>query len=280
MRFEIVGLLRLTRPANLVIAAGAIFVGALAAGSLEPHRAVLLACVSGMLVMAGGNAINDYFDRDIDAVNKVGRPIPSGRIPAEAARRFSIILFVLGTILSIFISKYAAAVALCVSVGLFLYSARLKRMLLLGNIAVSLFSAAAFAYGGLAVGRVAPALIPAVFAFLFHLGREVVKDIEDRQADASYAAQTLPIRFGDRVALTFATVVFAALISFTFVPYLLKIYGEAYLWLVLFGVDAVILIAVVLMWLRPTPLWLNRVSLLLKADMLVGLVAIYVGLPG
>lgn len=229
--------------------------------------------------MAGGNVINDYFDVDIDRLNKPWRPLSSNTVKVQDAVIFSIILFVLGIFLSIFIHSAAFVVVVLTSLGLILYSAKLKRTVLLGNLAVSLFSAMAFVYGALSVGRWRESLIPASFAFLFHLGREIIKDVEDRKADEACAAHTLPVRFGQKPAFVAATCVFVILIIFTFIPYLFGIYGKGYFWIVLIGVDLVLILALFYMWFRPFSDNLARISMVLKADMFIGLMAIYVGNP-
>jgi len=111
------------------------------------------------------------------------------------------------------------------------------------------------------------------------LGREIIKDIEDQSADKTVSAQTLPLRFGTKTALKVATVVFFILILFTFFPYVFGIYNEIYFWVVLIGVDLVIVAALGIMWKHPSPESLRRISATLKADMPIGLLAIYLGLP-
>ncbi len=279
MSFSLSAGFRLIRPVNVLVGAASVFVGAFVTGALRPPGAIVLACISGALIMAGGNVINDYCDIEIDRVNKADRPLPSGRISPGHALRLSIILFVLGIFFSIFINSAALLIAIFVALGLVFYSFRLKRTLLAGNIAVSLFSALAFLYGSLAVDRWQQALIPAGFAFLFHLGREIVKDVQDQAADLTGAATTLPIRFGTRTALAVASGVFSLLILATLVPYCMSMYDDLYLPVVLVGVDLVIVIMLYLMWTNPSPESLGRVSNILKADMVVGLLALYLGIP-
>lgn len=279
MNFNLKSYFLLIRPINIFIGALTIWVGACLSGAIYPFVKVVLACVSGSLIMAGGNVINDYFDVEIDRVNKPFRPLPSKVVAAKGALSFAIILFALGVFLSIFIFPSAVFVAVITSIGLFFYSAKLKQTVFLGNIAVSLFSASAFVYGGIAVGRWHGALVPAGFAFLFHLGREIIKDIEDQSADKTVSAQTLPLKFGTKTALKVTTVVFLSLILFTFFPYIFGIYEEIYFWVVLIGVDLVIVAALGFMWKHPSPESLRRISATLKADMPIGLLAIYLGLP-
>ena len=268
----------LTRPLNILLGALSIFLGALlSGGDLQPMLNVVLACCSGALIMSAGNVINDCFDIEIDRVNKPFRPIPAGKVSQASARYFAIILFVFGAFLSIFINWSTFVLAVVISFGLFYYSYRLKRTVLVGNLAVSFFSALALIYGSLSIDAWQGALIPASFAFLFHLGREVIKDIEDREADSSVLAATLPVTFGVRTAQIVASIVFGLLIILTFIPYILDIYGNNYLVAVVPGVDLVVAGALYFMWTYPFPESLRRISFVLKADMFVGLFAIYLG---
>ncbi|MFQ5750978.1 MAG: geranylgeranylglycerol-phosphate geranylgeranyltransferase [bacterium] len=279
MNSKIYSYFKITRPLNLVLGVGSIFLGAFITGTIQPLQNIILACISGGLVMAAGNVINDYFDVEIDRVNKPFRPLPSNNLKMNEALTFSIILFVLGIFLSILISTVAFFVVMGTTTGLIFYSSKLKRTILFGNITVSFFTALAFVYGGIAVERWQASLIPAGFALLFHLGREIIKDIEDQKADASCAVQTLPIRFGQKAAFLITTIVFGLLIIFTFVPYIWGIYGKGYFWTVLIGVDMVVILTLVFMWLKPFPQTLRYLSAILKADMFVGLLAIYFGNP-
>jgi geranylgeranylglycerol-phosphate geranylgeranyltransferase len=266
----------LTRPLNVVIGGLSIFVGALVTGTIHPLRHVLIACASGSLVAAGANAINDYFDVEIDRRNKPYRLLPAGKIARRKARVFALALL-LGSLLGAAIGPVPLLVAASTATLLYVYSWRLKRTVLWGNIAVSVATALAFIYGGLAVGRPAAALIPAGFAFLFHLGREIIKDVEDMHGDRLEGVVTLPIRHGRRTALVVATAVYALVVAVTPLPYVGGVYDLAYLLVVVAGVDTVVAYVVVQMWRRPDPPTLHRLSELLKADMFVGLVAIYVG---
>lgn len=269
-------MVRLVRPANLLIGAASILLGAWVTGrSLQPVAKVLLACLSGALVMAGANAINDVYDLDIDRVNRPQRPLPSGQLAVGAARTLAIFFFVTGVFFSIFIALISIIVAALTVALLWLYSARLKRTPLWGNLAVSTVTGLAFIYGALAVGRWKEALIPAGFAFLFHLGREIIKDVEDLPGDRQLGAATLPVQFGRRLALRVSASAFALLLVATYLPYGFGLYGQTYWKIVLFGVDSVLAGVMVALLRDPPAHVLGRLSTLLKVDMVVGLVAVY-----
>lgn len=251
--------------------------GSFIAGSLSPLTNVLLAVISGSLIAAAANSINDFYDVNIDRINKPYRPIVAGLLTKTEAFIFSIVLFSSGALLGGFINARAGFIAFFACILLYLYSARLKRTVLWGNLTVSLMTAFAFIYGGVAVNLLDKALIPAGFAFLFHFGREIIKDVEDHKGDSADNARTLPIIYGKKTALILTTIIFCILIAVTLLPYLFHIFGKAYLIVVVLGVDLLLIYVLVSMWRNPVPSNLGRLSTLLKLDMIVGLIAIYVG---
>jgi geranylgeranylglycerol-phosphate geranylgeranyltransferase len=254
-----------------------IFVAAFITGTLHPAINVLLACVSGGLIAAGANTINDYFDLEIDRINKPKRPLVAGKLSSSQALIIALFEFAVGSLLALFIGLLAFIIAFSISLLLFFYSYRLKRLPLIGNLAVSFSTGMAFIYGGIAVHRVVETLIPAIFAFFYHFGREIIKDIQDREGDTSEKARTFPIIYGNRLSLILTTLNFALLTVLVFLPFLFGWYGIKYILVILFGVYPVIFFSVWSMWRNQTPGNLGFISNLLKADMLVGLLAIYLG---
>jgi len=267
----------LTRPQNNLITALAVLAGALVGYPLESVFKLILGCLSAAFISAGGYVINDYFDLEIDRINKPHRPLPRGELSEKSALCFSFFLFGFGVFLSIFI-KLPAFVLASISVFLLiLYSSKLKRVLFAGNFTVSLVCGLAFIYGGLISHNFILSFIPASFAFLFHLGREILKDIEDLKGDKLAEAKTIPIIFGKKKAFLFITFIFSLLIILTLLPYLFRIFSVFYLLLVLLGVDALLLYTIHLMWKDPSERNLNRLSGILKLDMILGLLAIFLG---
>lgn len=271
------GYIQLTRPVNLLIAFFSIFIGGFVTGSIHPLLKLLLACFSGMLIAAGANSINDYYDLEIDRINKPKRPLPSGLVAPYRAHLFALVLFGLGILVGCFIHFIAFCIALCSSILLYLYSYRFKRTILWGNLVVALISGMAFIYGGSAVGRYLEALVVGIFAFLFHLSREIIKDIEDMKGDRSQGLVTYPLKHGIKKALVLTSFVMVVLIGLTFVPYFLHLFSVVYLWIVVIGVDLFLIYVLFSMWVQPTSVNTGRLAVLMKADMVVGLLAVYLG---
>jgi geranylgeranylglycerol-phosphate geranylgeranyltransferase len=146
-----------------------------------------------------------------------------------------------------------------------------------GNLTVALLSGLAFVYGGLAVGRIEQAIVVGIFAFFYHWAREIIKDVEDIEGDRSQRIRTLPICYGVKTALVWATCIIAVLMGLTLVPYLIHLFGFAYLVVVSIGVNLFLLYVVISMWKNQESKNLGRLAVLMKADMLVGLLAVYLG---
>jgi geranylgeranylglycerol-phosphate geranylgeranyltransferase len=273
----IVNYIRLTRPVNNLITALSVLVGAAIAGNVESWTMVFFACLSAFFISAGGNVINDFFDVDIDRINKPSRPLPQGDITLRAALIWSFLLFLAGLVLSLLVKPLSLLIAFVACAFLILYSSILKKTLLWGNLMVSVVSALAFVYGGIATEDFTLSLIPAVFALLFHLGREVLKDIEDIRGDSSAGASTLPIKWGVKFSLDVCTFIFLFLIGLTIVPYVLHIFSLLYLFAVVVGVDLGLIFTIRSMRRNPSSSNLHRLNNLLKIEMLTGLAAIFLG---
>ena len=211
------GLFRIIRPANALMAGiAAVVAYFIATGTVIPAAMILLVVV--LLITAAGNVINDYYDADIDAVNRADRPIPSGQVSRSAALWFAVFLFGAGIAASLFTNAVCIAFAVFNSFLLAAYAARLKSMPVAGNIAVSYLSGSMFLFGGAFAGLFGLVhLLPiAVMTFLAMMARELLKDAEDVEGDAAGGASTLPIRIGVKKTsyCAFAFVLLSALASF------------------------------------------------------------------
>ena len=234
------GYLSLVRPLNGAMAAIATWTGAIVAGFpigytnmlTFPLSPVLLAMISVFLISSGGMAINDYFDAEIDKLNKPKRPIPSGKIKKKSAMAFSIILFVSGIAAAYFINTNALGVAAFAAVLLIAYAAKLKKVIMAGHVSVSLLVGLTFIYGGIAAGNYIPALMMALLAVLSNTAREIYKSIEDVMGDKKHNVTSLPIKLGVLKAKMIANAFVIASVIFSFAPFILGTFGQLYLFFV------------------------------------------------
>lgn len=164
---------------------------------LEPG--FLLLTLSTVLIAAAGYIINDYYDIKIDAINKPKRLLIGRKIRRRRAMFAHLILSTLGVLGGFWLSLPVGLINLGAVLLLWGYSARLKKMMLIGNVVISLLSASML----LVVAVYADTLNNitlgyAAFALLISLIREIIKDMEDVKGDASFDCRTLPIVAGLR----------------------------------------------------------------------------------
>ena len=266
----------LPRPVNGLITALSVGIGALTADQTPAWSAVLLAALSAALINGAGNAFNDLLDLDIDRINRPLRPLPAGRLSPSAARMQSLLLALAGCALAFLLSPWHGLIALAVAALLAFYSISLKNSLLWGNVLVALAGAIAFPYGALAADDIGRSWIPALFAFLFHLGREIVKDLEDVAGDQIRGERTLPLSWGRAQAAVLAAFVYLLLVGFTWMPFFTGLYGALYA-LALLPVHALVSYVLWQLYRQRAILTDDRLGRLLKVGMFLGLGAIVVG---
>ena len=203
------------------MASTAAIIGLFIAGGFATQTLALI-FLAVFMVTGAGNAVNDYYDREIDAVNRPARPIPSGRLSPGAALNYSVLLFTGGCIAAGLVNHLCLALAAINSMLLFFYARNLKAMPLAGNICVSFLTGSAFLFGGAAFGLegISLDLIPFLLSFLATMSRELAKDIEDMEGDRQGGALTLPLLAGERVCAALASAfVLAAVVLSYFAPF-------------------------------------------------------------
>lgn len=152
-------------------------------------------------VAAAGYIINDYYDIKIDAINKPERVVVGKAIRRRPAMFIHMVLSFIGIALGFWLSLPVGLINLGAVLLLWGYSARFKKMPLLGNLVVALLGASMLLVVAVYAGRLNRTTISyAVFAFLISLIREIIKDMEDVRGDSSFDCRTLPIVLGMRRA--------------------------------------------------------------------------------
>jgi len=202
--------LALTRPENMILTAIAVIAGSfIAAGPeiMDFQIEIAICCVCSMMLVGGGNALNDYNDRETDKENHPERPIPSGSISADTASVCAQALLGSGLLILLFAleNKMPFVIALIGIILLIAYENGLKAAGISGNITVGLMSGAIFLFAGMAVNEPGPTLWMFSLAVLATITREIIKDIQDLEGDRG--RRTLPASIGIensmRVAILF-----------------------------------------------------------------------------
>lgn len=192
-------------------------------GAVPSSPAFILLVISLLFIVAGGYVINDYFDVEIDKINKPDKLIVSRVFSENVTKFFYIILTFLGLLSgllsSIMISNskfyLLFAILFLLVCMLYSYSAYYKKKLIVGNLIVSVSVAFAvflpwlfeilylsnntlilYAVGDTLMLTLPYVLIYTIFAFFMTMMREIIKDAEDFKGDLVTRCRTIPIVLG------------------------------------------------------------------------------------
>ncbi|PHR33284.1 MAG: hypothetical protein COA38_05365 [Fluviicola sp.] len=257
---------------------------------------------STVLIAAGGNIINDYFDVRADRVNKPHRLIITKHIKKRTAIvmhwTINLIAFSIALYLSWIMDSFWYLFIHLFSINvLWFYSMYFKRQFLTGNVLIAALTALVPVLVGIFFYQQnlantewynmelfpfnlqgsTPRIIMyislglAIFAFLLNLAREVIKDMEDVDGDKKLHAKTLPISWGYKKSKWFVGIaLFAAICAAGMLIYLIEAFT---IMTVLPGIIAaiLILIAIILVSSASTKLDYRRINHCLKLAMTVGL---------
>ena len=202
----------------------------LALGHLPPPATALLGFLAGFFVSGSANIANDYFDRDVDRVNRPDRPLPSGRISVAELRALFLVFSAAGLASAALLGPAVLALAAAVWAVALLYNIRLKEFGILGNLAVAFCVSMTVVIGGAATGTVDGLVLTfAALAFLFDLGEEIASDAMDVEGDSLRSGRSIAARHGRAHALRIAGVAFAFFVGLLFLPFLAGWLGPVYL---------------------------------------------------
>ncbi len=192
---------------------------------IGPEEIVLI-FFSMAFITSAGFAINDYFDRESDAVIKPKRPIPSGELTLKQVVAVSGVLFAVGLIMAAYINWLSFAIIAADSALLLIYSTLVKRKSgFAANVLIGILTGTAFMYGQATISHppivnlISLSLYPIAFGTI---GGNVLRDILSAEGDSKVGYPTLPQKIGSlksaKVAALFfiLTAVFAPLPSIPF----------------------------------------------------------------
>lgn len=139
---KLIGLLRLTRPANIVTAISDILAGAAIAGyagGITDLSSVLFLILATVGLYGGGVVFNDVFDADLDRVERPERPIPSGLISEKEGSLLGAFLLLIGIAAAFMVFPYpSGALAVGIAVAALVYDKWGKHHAVLGPLNMGL----------------------------------------------------------------------------------------------------------------------------------------------
>ena len=189
-----------------------------------------MACIT-----SAGFAINDYFDKESDAIIKPKRPIPSGSLSLRQVIAISTFLFALGLVLALLINWLSFGILLVDSVLLLIYSALVKKKSgFVANTLVGILTGTAFLYGEATVANTITLISLSLYPIAFGtIGGNVLRDILSLEGDTKVGYPTLPQKIGNPGAAKVAAVFFVVCGVLAPLPFLIGEFTAFYLPLIL-----------------------------------------------
>ncbi len=278
--------LSIVRPINLIIIALNIaivdfFISQGVHWDLSRISILLLKVLVMVLLAAGANVINDYFDQKTDAINRPNKQVVGKSMSPKSAIRLHLILTMLALLVAFVLTIleqrfFYLVIALIYAVVLYFYTPFLKRIPVLGNLTIA--SCVAFlpiwavdGWSLLNPLQLSTVLWLVAFAFLSNLIREWVKDVQDGEGDSNQGYDTAPVRWGAEKSIQILKVMWwmLATLAMAYCYY----HHSWWSWLCVFFPQ---LLGWFPLWIAKGDVDMARISWILKFNMVVGMFGILI----
>jgi len=269
----------LIRPINSIMVGFAVIVGiGVASPSMILSIYSLLGFLTGFFISSFSMVVNDYYDIEVDKVNRPDRPLPSGTISPDFAITLALILLSIGIASSIMISFNNFVIASVFAFLAWFYNFWGKRRGFIGNIMVAASVAIPYIYGGMAVNNAYKPLLIwlALTSFLAGTGREVIKTISDVEGDELRGIKSIARAYGSRFASILGALMFFMAIVSSWLPFITGIVGMVYAILILIP-GLIFIYASVRILKSPSEANALHVKSIALLGMLLGLIAFLIG---
>ena len=202
--------------------------------TLLPVDTILLIFFSMACITSAGFSINDYCDRESDAVIKPKRPIPSGALSLKQVIAVSGVLFAVGLALAFLINWLSFLILLVDCILLVIYSAFIKRKSgFAANVLVGLLVGTAFLYGEATVNQTISLISLSLYPICFGtIGGNILRDILSFEGDSKIGYPTLPKQIGNKGSIQIAAFFFIATAILAPLPFLFQFFSIYYLALI------------------------------------------------
>lgn len=219
--FKILGLFSSVRGYNILVICVAQYLASIFVLSKKDFKAVLLdynlfmLVLAGALAIASGYIINGFYDQEKDLINTPLRTKINQLVGQNTKLTLYFILNFLSIIVASYVSFKAVVFFSLYIFGLWFYSHKLKKILLLGNITSAVLSIIPFFAIFIYYKNFETFIfLHAIYVFLLILIRILVKDLENLKGDFIFDYQTIPVKYGEKVAQYYL----CFLIILTFLP--------------------------------------------------------------
>lgn len=278
--------IEILRPINDLMGSLTVIIGILnTRAQIDPFILIfnlILGVITYFFIAGSGMVINDYYDIEIDKINRPERPIPRGAITLKQAEFLWIITSLIGITIAVLHSLVFNIGFLNIIIVVFfvfigwVYAAWGKKSGFIGNIIVSISFSIGLIYGAVLNNSNVPPYIFFFFltSFFLLLSREVIKGCEDIEGDRKQGVKTLAIQIGIKKSTIFSLIFAILALIFFILPYFTNIINPI-MFLITMAFGLVLVLYTIVLMLKRNLMRndFKKISLLLKIAALLGLVA-------
>ena len=266
--FKLLSLFSVVRGYNILVITFAQYLASIyiLSPSIPLRKVVLdvnlfLIVTASALTIASGYIINNFYDAERDLINKPTKSM----LDRLVSQRFKLTTYFILNFLTVFAASYISFRAVlffsAYIFGIWIYSHKLKRIPLVGNLVSSTLAIAPFFVVFVYYQNFQTVIfVHALFLFLLILAREMIKDLENMAGDMAQNYKTIPILYGPNVSKSIVTF----LIVLTLVPALLliKSFDVGYMYLYFMACIALLILFLILLWMangKKHYVWLHNI---------------------
>lgn len=234
---------------------------------------LFLIVTASALTIASGYIINNFYDAEKDLINKPTKSM----LDRLVSQRFKLSTYFVLNFMAVFAASYISFKAVlffsAYIFGIWIYSHKLKRIPLIGNLVSSTLAIAPFFVVFVYYQNFQTVIfVHALFLFLLILAREMIKDLENMAGDLAQNYRTIPIIYGPKVSKS----IISFLIVLTLVPSLLLIntFDVGYMYFYFSACVVLLILFLALLWKangKKHYVWLHNI---IKLIIVVGVFSI------
>lgn len=212
---------------------------------LDPNLMVIVLASAG--VIAAGYIINDFYDKEKDLINRPQKTMLDRLVSQQTRLSTYFVLNFLSVILASYVSFRAVLFFSCYIFAIWLYSHKLKKFPIIGNITAALLAITPFFAVFIYYKNFDEVIfVHATFLFLILIIREMIKDLGNLRGDIAQNYKTIPVAYGEGVSKRIISLLVVA--SLLPIYLLLTRYDLGYMYLYFYGSLLLLLFFVIRLW--------------------------------
>ncbi|MCK8521108.1 geranylgeranylglycerol-phosphate geranylgeranyltransferase [Aquimarina sp. D1M17] len=212
---------------------------------LDPNLFVIVLASAG--VIAGGYIINNFYDKEKDLINRPQKTMLDRLVSQQTKLTGYFVLNFLSVVLASYVSFRAVVFFSLYIFGIWLYSHKLKKFPIIGNMVASILAITPFFAVFIYYKNFDHVIfVHATFLFLILMMREMTKDLGNLKGDMAQNYKTVPVVYGELTSKRIITILILA--AGVPIYFLLTVYEIGFMYLYFYVCLALLSVFLIALW--------------------------------